>query len=273
MGAVTLTDRALATNAGNFALGTEVFELLGATFLRNRTSPDIYDANHVADARPTTTAQIEEFLVVVEREYEASKHRRFDVDYRTPPEFVARLVLEGYEREDGLISLLEGELLGAPPKEFEIRPIETEADWEAYWELMFKDWREHSIQQKRKVKEEIARQMLQAKRLKQPPVQYFMAYVRDKPVAYFNSWAGIDGVGQVEDLFTLPKFRKRGIARALIHHCVADARAKGADSVIIAADPKDTPKHIYAAMGFCPTVVHSHYTKHLDGEVKAINKL
>ena len=261
---MTLTDRALTTDLGNFSLGNETFELLGATFLRNRRSPDIYDANHVAEARPTTPAQVEEFLAAVDREYAAVKHRRFDVDYRTPPEFVARLVLEGYEREDGLISLLEGELLGAPPKEFDIRPLKTEADWGAYRELMFKDWREHIAQQKRKVKEEIARQMFETKRLKQPPVQYFMAYVEDKPVAYFNSWAGIDGVGQVEDLYTLPKFRKRGIARALIHHCVADARAKGAGPVIIAANPTDTPKHIYAAMGFRPVAVQSHYTKYLD---------
>ena len=270
---MTLTDRALATNAGNFALGNEVFELLGATFLRNRESPDIYDANHVADARPTTPAQIEEFLATVDREYQAAKHRRFDVDYRTPPEFVARLALEGYEREDGLISLLEGELPGPPPKEFDVRPIEAEAEWEAYWKLMFKDWREHIVRQKRKVKDEIARQMLQVKRLKQPPVLYFMAYVKDKPVAYFNSWAGIDGVGQVEDLYTLPKFRKRGIAHALIHYCVADARAKGAGPVIIAADPTDSPKRIYAAMGFRPVAMQSHYTRHLNGQVGAINKL
>ena len=262
---MTLTDRALATNAGNFALGNEVFELLGATFLRSGASPDIYDANHVADARPTTAAQIEELLAAVDREYAAAKHRRFEIDYRTPPEFEARLALEGYEREDGLISVLEGELLGPAAKECDMRPVETTADWEAYWELMLKDWREHSAQQKRKVKDEIARQMFDTRRLKQPPVQYFLAYVKDRPVAYFNSWAGIDGVGQVEDLFTLPKFRKRGIARALIHHCVADARVKGAGPVIIAANPTDTPKRIYAAMGFRPVVVQSHYTKHLDG--------
>ena len=262
---MTLTDRALVTDAGNFALGNEIFELLGATFLRSAASPDIYDANHVADAMPTTPAPIEEFLAAIDREYKVSKHRRFDVDYRTPPEFVARLVLEGYEREDALVSLLEGELLGPAPKEFDIRPLETEADWEAYWELMLQDWREHIARQKRKVSDKIGRQMFDTKRLKQPPVQYFMAYVEDKPVAYFNSWAGIDGVGQVEDLFTLQKFRKRGIARALIHHCVADARAKGAGPVIIAADPKDTPKRIYAGMGFRPVAVHSHYTRHLDG--------
>lgn len=258
---MTLTDQALATDAGYFALGNETFELLGATFLRNRASPDIYDANHVSGARPATQAQIEEFLAAVDREYGAAKHRRFDVDYRTPPEFVARLAIEGYEREDGLISVLEGDLLGPAPEKYDIRPLEANADWEAYWELMLVDWRDRL--KRRDVTLEVARQIFETKRLKQPPVQHFFAYVKERPVAYFNSWAGVSGVGQVEDLFTLPRFRKRGIARALIHHCVADARARGAGPVVIASDPGGTAKHIYAAMGFRPVAVLSHFTKHL----------
>ena len=84
--------------------------------------------------------------------------------------------------------------------------------------------------------------MLAAHEAKQPPVQYWLAYVDGRPRAYFNSWAGIDGVGQVEDLFTHPDFRHRGLATALIHHCVADARSKGAGPVVIVADPTDTPR-------------------------------
>ncbi len=42
--------------------------------------------------------------------------------------------------------------------------------------------------------------------------------------------------------------------------------------MIIAANPTDTPKRIYAAMGFRPVAVQSHYTKYLNGEVRAINK-
>jgi GNAT superfamily N-acetyltransferase len=80
-------------------------------------------------------------------------------------------------------------------------------------------------------------------------------------VAYFSSWPGIAGVGMVEDLFTLPSHRGRGIARALIHHGVADARTRGAQSVLIGSDPDDTPKHLYAAMGFEPTCVTWGWTR------------
>ena len=74
----------------------------------------------------------------------------------------------------------------------------------------------------------------------------------------------MNGVGQVENLFTHPDYRNRGIATALIHHCVADARAKGAGPVVIVADPTDTPKNIYARMGFRPVAVVGHYLKDLS---------
>ena len=51
----------------------------------------------------------------------------------------------------------------------------------------------------------------------------------------------------------MPGFRGQGVARALIQHCVADARARGARDELIGSDPNDTPKQLYAAMGFEPT--------------------
>ena len=92
-----------------------------------------------------------------------------------------------------------------------------------------------------------------------------MAYVDGQPRAYLASWEGLDGVGQVEDLFTHPEFRHRGLATALIHHCVADCRAHGAGPVVIVADTADTPKRMYAAMGFRPVATSRTYWKKLGG--------
>jgi GNAT superfamily N-acetyltransferase len=86
-----------------------------------------------------------------------------------------------------------------------------------------------------------------------------MAYVDDAPVGFFNAWEGIDRLGQVEDLYVLPEFRHRGIATALIHRCVAEARARGAGPIEICADPAETPKEIYAAMGWRPIAVCRQY--------------
>lgn len=263
-GMINLVGKAVDVNAAQFQLGNEVLESAKATFVRNRDWPSIYDANHVTNVRARTPEEIDDLMSAMEREFGHSGHRRFDEDFRTPPEFLARLTLEGgYVRSEGLILLLEGELQGKAPPESDIRPLVSEADWEAYWELQLLDWREMRAREGHPPDEDIARSMWVANKAKQPPVQNWFAYVKDKPVAYFNSWEGPDGVGQVENLFTHPDFRNRGIARALIHHCVRESRAKGAGPVVIVADPTDTPKHIYAAMGFRPVAVAAHYLRQL----------
>jgi predicted GNAT family acetyltransferase len=73
------------------------------------------------------------------------------------------------------------------------------------------------------------------------------------------SLVGADGVGQVEDLYVEPEVRHRGLATALIHRAVADCRARGAGPVLIVADASDTPKAMYAAMGFRPLAVERKY--------------
>lgn len=254
--------RALEVNAANLALGCERIAIEDAVLVLNRETPQIYDANHVSNVTASSPTAIDRLLAAAEGAYEGIDHRRFDVDFRTPPEFVARLALEGYERSDALILLLEGDLAGTGPVH-EIRPVESESDWNAYAALHAIDWRNDMERRKQPEQPEVRDTMIVASRAKQPPVQNWLAYIDGSAVAYFNSWEGTDGVGQVENLFTHPDFRRRGLATALIHHCVADSRRKGAGSVVITADPSDTPKQMYAALGFRPVAVHSHYLKKL----------
>jgi len=257
-----LACKALDVDAANLALGHETFEACGASFVRNRTYPLIYDANHVAQIRASTPEEIDGLLARVEREYDYAAHREFGVDFRTPPAFVARLLLDGYERRDSLVMVLDRDL-DARPSDIEIRPVQTEDDWRKYAALKKLDWLEHERRIKNSSEPAVGDALYAVARLTQPPVQYWFACLKGRPLAYFNSWAGIDGVGQVEDLFTHPKFRHRGLATALIHHCVLECRRNGAGPVVIVADPTDTPKEIYAAMEFRPVAVYSHYLKRL----------
>ena len=60
--------------------------------------------------------------------------------------------------------------------------------------------------------------------------------------------------------------RHRGIASALIAHCVQDARERGARPAVIGADPTDTPMRMYAAMGFRPLFMKLNYVRRLTAE-------
>jgi GNAT superfamily N-acetyltransferase len=257
---------ALAVNESYHALGNEVFEVDGATFVRNREIPDIWDANHVTGVTASTPEEIERLLERAEREFAGWRHRRFDVDFTTPPALEARLTLEGYERLDTLVMLLEGGLAGSP-KSYEIREVTYDAHWEAYTSLHDVDWREYRERMPGGpggFNQETARQMMLSRRAKSPPVRHWLAYLDGEPRAYCSSWGGMDGVGQVEDLFTHPDFRHHGLARALIHHGVAEARRDGVRPVVIVADPADTPKRMYATLGFRPMAVKRDYLKRLN---------
>ena len=70
-------------------------------------------------------------------------------------------------------------------------------------------------------------------------------------------------MGKVEDLYTHPRLRRRGIATALLARGVADCRHRGADAVLIGARPDDTPKHLYVALGFRPFCVHRAWLKRI----------
>ena len=255
-----LIARALDVNAANLALGHETFDSDGARFVRNRDVPDIYDANHVAAITASTPDEIDRLLARVEREFDGYRHRMFHTDYRTPPPFEARLLLDGYERSDALVLLLEGDLRGEP-KPHDIRPIDDDAGWQAHSTLQSLDWAESRQKQGRDPEPAVGESIARANRLKSPPVRYWLVYDDGAPRGFFSSWGGIAGVGQVESLFLQGEYRHRGLATALLHHCVADARKHGAGPVVIVADPTDTPKQMYAAMGWRPVALQREYKR------------
>ena len=137
-----LAQKALEVNQAFQALGNERFEADGATFIRNRAFrafQTIRDANHVTHVTAATSSEIEALLARVEREFAGFPHRRFDLDFTTPPAFEARLALDGYQRNEELVMLLEGELAGQA-KSVDIRPIRDEAGWEQYEALHEIGW-------------------------------------------------------------------------------------------------------------------------------------
>jgi ribosomal protein S18 acetylase RimI-like enzyme len=57
-------------------------------------------------------------------------------------------------------------------------------------------------------------------------------------------------VAQVENVYTASEHRRRGFARALVTHAVAEAHAGGAQLVFLVADANDWPQRLYCDIGF-----------------------
>jgi GNAT superfamily N-acetyltransferase len=258
-----LTRRAIDVDEANRSLGAETFTACRATFVRSRALPIIHDLNHVADVRADDPATIDALMARIDAEFAGYRHRQVVVDADTPPAFVARLVLDGYDDvESSLVMLLEGELRGAARPQA-IRPITTEPDWTVYARLKRLDWAERAARLGLGPLPEVGEGLIATSRAKVPPLRYWLALVDGEPRGFFSSWEGPAGVGQVEDLFVEKPWRHRGLATALIHHAVADARRAGGGPIVIIADATDTPKRMYAAMGFRPVAVVTKYTRHV----------
>ena len=245
---------------GYLQLGNEVFTEDQVSFVRNPDCPEVSDANHASLVTAVTEAEIDRVLARADEVMAGVPHRSFKVGPGTPPSFEARLHLEGYGSSVDLEMVLEGPL-AANPSPVDIRPVKNEADWEVLRDLKLADFQEGPAEAGRPRSASVSQQMFLAKKAKAPELTYLLARVDGQDCAFFSSWPGINGIGVVEDLFTLPSYRRRGIATALIAHAVADTRAKGARSTLIGADPNDTPMHLYAALGFRPLMLFRGYWK------------
>ena len=80
---------------------------------------------------------------------------------------------------------------------------------------------------------------------------------------------GPHGMGIVEDLFTLPAYRKRGIATALIRRAVEHARDRGMAAMLIGALAEETAKSLYVSLGFVPQCLTRHYLLHTRSRASA----
>jgi GNAT superfamily N-acetyltransferase len=81
------------------------------------------------------------------------------------------------------------------------------------------------------------------------PTRYFAVEVDGKIASYCElySW---EGVGQVENVVTLPEFRGRGYARSLVLHAADESVAAGHEVTFLVADLDDWPYRLYEKLGF-----------------------
>jgi ribosomal protein S18 acetylase RimI-like enzyme len=255
-----LIRQALEVNWQNLALGHQVMKTHSATFVRNPGLSQIYDANFVFAITASEQDEIGHLLTRTEEEYAHMARLTFRLDPFTPPTFEARLALEHCERSDAILLILEGRIRGTS-NPVVIQPIKDETSWIAYSELKSIDWQEYTSTNGRPNEVDVSQGFVLASRLKCPPVEYVLAYVNGRPVGYCSASAGLEGIGQVEDLFVHPGYRHRGVGTPLLRYCVEAARARGASPILIVVNQNNNAKNMYTALGWQPLATCRQYTK------------
>ena len=249
------------------ALGAESLVQPLVTLVRDRSRPQVWDANHACAIRARSSHEIDAVFAACDRAFPAEiHHRQFRCDPLTPEPFVARLEWAGFEPHATVQMLLEGPLCGPAPAPIDIRPAESEEDWHSHARLVRAELADRASREGGAAyAEEVSRGLAELRRAMAPEVQVFLARLDGEDCGTLAAWPGREEIGVVEWLFTDPCQRRRGVARALVAHAVADARARGAGPVLIGPDagPHDVPRRLYAQLGFRPLCVTRSYTRRL----------
>lgn len=265
-GVEDLARRAAATRRWFDQLGGEVVALPGGVAVRNPDLAQVHDANHLVGVRASTATEVEVLERAAASVFGGRQPAKVVADPGTPEPYEAHLAMAGRTLVVEVELVLAGALRplggsGAVATDHVV-PVEGDADWAAYAELVRLDGDERAeVEGRPPWPAGVAEAIAAFRRGKEGPVRTWGVRAGAAPtggelVAFLSSAPGIDGMGVVEHLFTHPDHRGRGHAVALLHRAVADARQRGADEVLIGARPDDTPKELYRRLGFAPVRLH-----------------
>lgn len=257
-----IVERVCTAFAWQRALGNDITRTDLAWLVTNRADPNVWDANHVSQVRARTAAEIENVLASANDALRHCAHRLFVVDPLTPPAFAARLALEDYRELTPTLQLVLSGTLRVTPARVALRPVHSEDDWHCLHGLVQQDHGEGARTHGSVLSDDVTRGIVASYRRKAPAYQFFLAQQDGVDCAYGAGVLCDNGLGMIEDLFTLPALRRRGIASAVIAHAVAHLRAHGAAEVLIGAYTTGAPKRLYAALGFAPVCLTREYIKY-----------
>ena len=235
-------------------LGNEIVEVPHGRIVANEAHPDVWDANHLDAVTATRLDEIEALLTSMEHYLAHTPWRVVHTDSFTPESFASRLALDGYVEQPAIIQMvlqhkLRAALVG------EISPIDTEADWEMLAALVRRDHEEGARTGGKILPPEMSASIVGGYRAKHGPYRFHLVRLEGEPIAYGAVAAAPSGAGMIEDLFTLPAFRRRGVASGMIAHFSAILEAQGCACVFLGAMVGEQARHLYAKLGFRPLML------------------
>lgn len=232
-------------------------------FVVNPERPCLWDCNHLRAPRAATAHEIGGLLERMEERFAHLAHRQVVCDPHTPPALEATLALRGFVASSEVKLVLSGPLSppASPPPVLEIRPATTEADWSTIRRLT-RDWHlGRGAEGGPSLEPAVSDGLVDARRARLPEVRTWLASVGGEDVACVDAFAGEHGVGLVENLYTVPGQRGRGVAGALVAHAVGEVRTLGAADVLIGAAPRSGAIRLYHGLGFEPLYVERVYRR------------
>ncbi len=243
------------------ALGNASAEGRHCRLVTGPEHPELWSANHASAVRAGGAQEIDETLEDIEAAFTHSPYRVVDADPFTPPAFLARLALDGWQEQHAVILMaLQAPLAPVAAPAVGIDAVQTDADWTELRSLHELDLAE-GVRTGGAHPAEIAEGLYQAMRRKAAAGRIFLARHAGRASAYAMAVPAPAGFGVIDDVFTAPDLRRRGVASALLAHCVDWLRQQGCSTAFLTARASDRPKALYARLGFTPEMLVRRWVK------------
>jgi GNAT superfamily N-acetyltransferase len=235
-------------------LGHRVIDTPHGRIVANADHPNVWDANHADTITAEHPDEIEELFASMDRHLAHTSWRVVHTDAFTPEAFSARLALDGYVEQPAVIQMvLEREL--DVVLDSDIAPVATDADWTILAALVRRDHEEGARTGGTILSAEVTDAIIAGYRAKDGPYRFHLARVDGEPVAYGAFAQAPSGAGMIEDLFTLPAYRQRGIASAMIAYFSTILEGRGCVCIFLGALVGEQAWHLYAKLGFRPIML------------------
>lgn len=246
-------------------LGNALVPLSHCHIVADPAHPDVWDSNHADEVTAQTDAEIDAVLAALDANLAHTSWRVIHTDGFTPDAFLARLAFDGFEERPVTIQMaLQGDLTKKGALVV-LRPVRGDAEWGALLELALVDHAKGRRTGGLHVAPEVTAGMVAGYRAKSADYHFHLAIEDGVPVGYGAHAAAPNGVGMIEDLFTLPSARRQGIATAMIAAFGERLRARGCRTIFIGALAAERPKHLYARLGFRPVGLARTWVRRAQG--------
>lgn len=233
-------------------LGNPSIEAACCHIVANPAYPLVWDANHADTVTAETDLDIASVFAAMDARLGHTPWRVVHTDCFTPDAFLGRLALDGFQEQPVTIQMvLQGELSDRGAM-VEIRPVVDDTDWVAMHRLVALDHAEGRRTANLDLTPEFTTSVVTGYRSKTAHYHFNLVIQDGEPVAYGAHAIAPNGVGMIEDLFTLPTARRRGVATAMIAAFSDRLRASGCRTIFLGALASEHPKHLYARLGFRP---------------------
>ncbi|MEM7016405.1 MAG: GNAT family N-acetyltransferase [Pseudomonadota bacterium] len=259
-----LTKLACEVYAFHGQLGLERVDLTHCSIIRDAQNPNVWSSNFIFNITAQSADEVDALMQDVDQICADLPYRHFIIDPFTPSAVSAYLALNDYETHATTVQMVLTDDVPETTNTVSMVAVDTDETWGILYGLVRQDHQEGARTQGKQLDESVTKGIIDGYRSKSGPCQFFLAMIDDQPCAYGSGINCPNGMGMVEDLFTLPEYRGRGIASAIIAHCVQFCRNRGAGPILIGSHANEPPKYLYHRLGFQPTFLTHSFIKQLS---------